>query len=185
MIYRNRCVLAVCLLFLVGGSVRAEGKDDPWAAFRFLLGDWVGVGDGKPGAGSGSFSFAPDLDGKVLVRKNRNQIPAAKDRPAVNHEDLLIVYRGTDGKRNKAIYFDNEDHVINYTVTASDDGKSLTFLSDPAPSQPRFRLTYNQQKDGTVGIKFEIAPPGKAEEFKTYVEGTVRPRDRKASEAGK
>jgi hypothetical protein len=172
-------ILAVLLLLLVVGSARTEGKDDPWAAFRFLLGEWVGEGDGKPGAGSGSFSFAPDLDDKVLVRKNRNQIPAANGRPAVNHEDLLIVYRGTDGKRNKAIYFDNEDHVINYTVTASDDGKSLTFLSDPAPSQPRFRLTYNQEKGGTVRIKFEIALPGKTEEFKTYIEGTVRRREKK------
>src|SRR5215831_7558904 len=94
----------------------AEEKSDPWAAYRFLLGEWVGEGDGKPGQGSGGFSFATELDGKVLVRKNRNHIPAANGRPAATHEDLLVVYRGTDGKRNKAIYFDNEDHVIQYDV---------------------------------------------------------------------
>src|SRR5262249_57613890 len=120
-----------------------------------------GEGEGRAGGGAGISSCGRDPEGKVLGRKTRNQIPAANGRPAVNHEDLLIVYRGTDGKRNKAIYFDNEDHVINYTVTASDDRKSLTFVSDPAPSQPRFRLAYYHQKDDTVRIKFELAPPGK------------------------
>jgi len=165
--------------FVTSSSPAEEPKEDPWAAFRFVLGEWVGEGGGKPGQGSGGFSFAPDLDGKVLVRKNRNEIPAASGRPAATHEDLLIVYRGADGKRNKAIYFDNEDHVIQYTVTPSEDGKSLVFLGDAVPSQPRFRLTYAKAKGEAVTIKFEIAPPGK-EEFRTYVEGTVRRKGKEA-----
>lgn len=178
MMHRAMGFLAFLLLFPIVGSAPADTKDDSWAAFRFLLGEWVGEGDGKPGQGSGGFSFAPDLGGKVLVRKNRNDIPAANGRPAVTHGDLLIIYRGSDGKRNKAIYFDNEDHVIQYTVTASGDGNALTFVSDAVPSQPRFRLTYTKGKGETVSIKFEIAPPGKAEEFKTYLEGTARRKEK-------
>ena len=178
MIHRKLGVSAVSLILILAGSASAQTKDDPWAAYRFLLGEWVGEGDGKPGQGSGSFSLAPDLGGKILVRKNRNEIPAANGRPAVSHEDLLVVYRGTEGKRNRAIYFDNEDHVIHYTVTSGDDGKSLTFLSDAVPSQPRFRLTYTKGKGETVSIKFELAPPAK-EEFRTYVEGKVRRKERK------
>src|SRR5215470_10456949 len=151
MIYRVLALLALTLFFPTPRT-SAEEKGDPWAAFRFLLGEWVGEGDGKPGQGSGSFILAPDLGGKVLVRKNRNEIPAANGRPAATHEDLLIVYRGADGKRNKAIYFDNEDHVIQYTVTPSEDGKSLVFLGDAVPSQPRFRLTYAKAKGEAVTI---------------------------------
>src|SRR5215813_4414358 len=154
MSHRMLCLLAVSLSCFVTSSLAEEPKDDPWAAYRFLLGDWVGEGSGKPGQGSGSFSFAPDLDGKVLVRKNRNHIPAANGRPAATHEDLLIVHRGADGKRNQAIYFDNEDHVIRYTVTPAPDGKSLVFVSDAKPAEPRFRLTYAQAKADTVHIKF-------------------------------
>ena len=95
-------------------------------------------------------------------------------KPAAKHEDLLIVYRGAGGKHTKAIYFDNEDHVIQYTVTLSDDKKSLVFLSDPDPSAPRFRLTYTKDKDESLRIKFEFAPPGKPDEFKTYAEGSAR-----------
>lgn len=68
---------------------------------------------------------------------------------------------------------DNENHVIQYSVTTTDDPKSAVFLSDEAPGTPRFRLTYRMKPDGAVAIVFDIAPPG-AQEFKTYLEGAAR-----------
>ena len=79
-----------------------------------------------------------------------------------------------DGKRAHAIYFDSEDHVIRYTVAPSEDRKSLTFVSDASPSAPRFRLTYALEENDKLGIKFEIAPPGKPAEFKSYIEAKAR-----------
>jgi hypothetical protein len=84
----------------------------------------------------------------------------------------MIVY--TEAKETKAIYFDNEGHVIHYTPSFSDDGKSLTFLSAIQPSSPRFRLTYIKDGDDRVKINFEIAPPGRPEAFKMYLQGTCR-----------
>jgi hypothetical protein len=153
-------------------SVRAG--DDPWAMYRFLIGEWVGEGSGEPGQGAGGFTFQPDLQGKVLVRKNWADYPAAGGRPAFKHEDLLVVYKGEEGKRSHAIYFDSEDHVIRYTVSASEEGKMLTFVSEPSPRAPRFRLTYRSEGEDKIGIKFEIAPPGKPEEFKPYIEAKAR-----------
>jgi hypothetical protein len=66
--------------------------------------------------------------------------------------------------------------VIRYTAKFSPDSKTLTFVSDPAPSQPNFRLTYLKNPDDTLGIKFEIAPPGAPDEFKVYVEGSAHKR---------
>jgi len=162
-------ILFSLLFILAGGTLQAQAKDDPWDPFRFLIGDWVG--EGKEGQGSGYFSLIPDLQRKVLVRKNHAQLPAANGRPAAVHEDLMVIYKSEDGKSHKAIYFDSEDHVINYTATFSPDKQTLTFISAPAPGAPRFRLTYQKEGDDRVGIKFEIAPPGKPEEFKTYLEG--------------
>ena len=54
--------------------------------------------------------------------------------------------------------------------------KELVFVSDPSPSAPRFRLSYKQEKLDSVSVKFEIAPPGKPEEFKTYLQGVVQRR---------
>jgi hypothetical protein len=170
----SRCSrgLAVVLLFLSPGAVgHAAAADDPWSEFRFLLGEWVG--EGKPGQGSGRFTLAEELQGKVLVRRNHAELPAAAGRPAANHDDLMVIYREPDGK-HKASYFDSEGHVIQYTVAPSTDRQSLVFLSDPQPAAPGFRLTYTKEKEGTVAVKFEIAPPGKPEGFKTYLEGKVR-----------
>ena len=105
-------------------------------------------------ADGGGFSLRPELGGKVLVRRNLSGA----------HEDLMVI--DPDG----ADYWDNEGHVIHYTVTA--DGKSAVFLSKEDAPGPRYRLTYVSTGADTVSIKFEIAPPGKP--FQLYLEGKAR-----------
>ena len=161
--------LAALLLFFAGVASPAE---DPWQPLRFLVGTWTGEGGGAPGQGSGSFSFQLDLQDKVLIRKNRADYPAAKDRPAYSHEDLMVVY--PEEKKWKAVYFDNEGHVIHYSVELSKDQGVLTFLSDAVPSAARYRLTYTKAPDGKLAIRFEIAPPGKPDGFSTYLEAIAR-----------
>ena len=139
--------LLLCLVFSLPGA---------WDSWSFLIGEWVGEGAG----GSGGFSFQFDLQGKVLVRKNRAEYPATKDRGASVHEDLMVVYQ--EGGRTRAIYFDTEDHTINYTAAFPADQNSLIFLSDVSPSAPRYRLTYTKTTGETLAIRFEIAQIGRA-----------------------
>jgi len=136
------------------------------------MGEWTSEGD--PTRGTGKFTLEADLQGKILVRKNHVELPASSGRPASTHEDLMVIYRGEGGEPSKAIYFDSEGHVIHYTATFSDDKRTLTFLSEASPSGPRFRLSYVKGENDTVAIKFEIAPPGKPDAFKAYLEGTAR-----------
>jgi hypothetical protein len=169
--------LALLLALLAGafqvGVGQAAPEVDTWAACKFLLGEWVGEGEGKPGQGSGQFSLALDLDGKVMVRRNHSEYPASGGRPAAKHDDLMVIYKAPGGQV-KASYWDNEGHVIQYAVSASPDGRILTMVSDPVRGAPRFRLTYTGGKEDTVGIKFEMSPPGQADAFKTYLEGNCR-----------
>ena len=88
----------------------------------------------------------------------------------------MVVYADEAAHTFRADYFDNEGHVIRYTAGFSSDGRTLTFISDPAPSQPSFRLTYVKNPDNTLGIKFEIAPPNAPDKFKTYLEGSAQKR---------
>jgi hypothetical protein len=165
--------LGVAVVLPWVGAVAAGGaEEDPWADFRFLIGSWVS--EGRPEEGSGRFTLEPDLGGKILVRRNTAELPAAKGRPASKHDDLMIIYREPGGQTVRASYFDNEGHVIQYAVRSLPDKKGLVFVSNPEPSRPRFRLTYTRVERERVAVKFEIAPPGKADEFKTYLEGTVR-----------
>lgn len=162
--------MPACLLTVLTMAFCVPVPADSWEPFRFLVGEWEGAGD----KASGRFTYAFDLQEKVLVRKHHADVPADKDRPVVKHDDLMVIYRAEAGNKIRAIYFDSEDHVINYTVTWSDDKRTLTFLSDEQPSAPRFRLSHVREKDDSLRIKFEIAPPGKPQEFSTYVEGTAR-----------
>ncbi len=120
----------------------ASANTGTWAALASLVGKWSGEGTGDPGHGTGGFSFAWDLQQKILVRNSHADYPATKDRPAFSHQDLMIVYQQPDTLLPRAVYFDNEGHVINYAVSVSPDAKSIAFLSELAPSSPRYRLTY-------------------------------------------
>jgi hypothetical protein len=168
----TRSMYVVVVLLSVWTAAPVQAEDGPWADFRFLIGSWVS--ESRPEEGSGSFTLEPDLGGKILVRRNTANLPAAKGRPAAKHEDLMIVYREPGGKTFQASYFDNEGHIIQYSVSSLPDKKGLVFISNPDRSGPRFRLTYTKGERDKVTVKFEIAPPGKADQFKTYLEGTVR-----------
>lgn len=146
--------------------------DPTFAPLQFLTGDWIGEGSGGPGQGSGGFSFKLDLQDKVMVRKNVANYPATADRPASTHDDLMIIYK-EPGAPMRADYYDSEGHVIRYAVTVDAGGKTVQFLSDVAPNAPRYRLSYTSTGKDTVSIKFEIAPPGKPEEFKAYIGATA------------
>ena len=85
----------------------------------------------------------------------------------------MLIYQEPQ-KGTRALYFDNEGHIIHYSVSLSDDKKTITFLSDVTPSTPRFRLIYRRLKDDTLNVEFDIAPPDKPDSFSKYVEGTAR-----------
>ncbi len=168
--------LAILLLLGVASLLAQESKqpDHPWAPLAFLIGEWVGEGGGTPGQGSGGFSFLPDQEGRILIRKNYAKYPATKDKPGYSHTDLTIIYREPGETKLRAIYFDNEGHTIHYTVEPLAKGKSVRFVSDAATSQPRYRLTYAKAGEDGVAIRFEIAPPGAGTKFSTYIEAKAR-----------
>ncbi len=140
-----------------------------WQEWRYLLGEWVGEGGGEPGEGTGGASFSLDLDERVLTRKSWLAFPARGDQPAFTHEDLLVTYQEFEGVL-RALYLDNEGHVIHYSVTVSPQG-DIVHVSDALPNAPRFRLSYLKDGEGeSFKIRFEIAPPGKPEEFTVHVE---------------
>jgi hypothetical protein len=172
---RAASVLLLCLTSLLA----QQSKTDPrWAPLGFLIGDRVGEGGGRPGQGTGGFSFLPDQDGRILVRKNHADYPATKDKPASSHTDLMIVYQEPGETNLRAIYFDDEGHTIHYIVVGAADRGAVQFLSAGAASQPRYRLTYRKTRDDRVAIQCEIAPPGKPDAFSTYIEATARRKKR-------
>jgi hypothetical protein len=162
---KTRLLLAILFSGLLNSGFSQHNIS--WDKWDWLTGEWIGEGSGIPGQGGGSFSFTFDLDKKILVRKSHSEYPATTSKSATIHDDLMIIYPDNTGTPGKAIYFDNEKHVIQYSITNSD--KSIRFISDEKAVAPVFRLTYTYVDDFTVNTKFEMSQDGVT--FLTYVEG--------------
>src|SRR5215831_13974220 len=110
----------VCAITI--GVFAGQSKGASLDELRFLVGEWRGEGDGKPGqAAAGGFSVNFELQGKVLVMRNFTEYAATQERPAFWHYDLMSVYEDSNGRGLHASYYDSEGHTIQYSVAFSPD----------------------------------------------------------------
>jgi hypothetical protein len=147
-----------------GGSAKFGAK---WNA---LLGEWKG--ENTSGGSSGACGFHLDLRDHIIVRTNHAVLAPGGSVPAGTHDDLMIIYPGATEDKARAVYFDNEGHVIEYNADWSADGNTLTLLSKPAAG-PQFRLVYKRVDPKIFSVSFEMAPPGQGA-FKVYTSGKIK-----------
>lgn len=167
-------VLSLVLVgVLLGGEVPAQTapQGDPWAGLRFLIGTWEAktTGGGAQAQGTGTYSFRLELRDHVLARHSAYASCKGPEDFNCEHGDLLYIYPEGPAGALRAIYFDNEGHVIHYSVTAPKAG-SLVLLSDATQPGPQFRLSY-ELTGGVMAGKFQIRMPGQAD-FVSYLEWT-------------
>jgi hypothetical protein len=166
-------LFAALIVGMVGAQTPAPKPADPWAGLKFLVGEWQGLGSGAPGEGEGGTSFAFNLDGKILVRNNWAKYPPKPgEKTGPSHLDFMIIYPEAGSGSLRAIYFDNEGHVIQYAVTFPAQRNAVVFETAAGQPGPRFRLTYELKANGVLDNVFWIAPPGG--EFKVYVQGSLK-----------
>jgi len=115
---KTKITLTVALFGLL--TTCLAQSNSAWDKWSWLAGEWVGEGSGQPGQGGGTFSFKPSLDNKILVRESHSEYPAVGSKPKIIHNDLMIIYPDYSGNPVKAIYFDNEGHTINYSISYAD-----------------------------------------------------------------
>jgi len=158
------------LVDLFSSNIAQADQGNPWLALDFLQGTWAANAErGSAGAqSSGLYAFEYELKQHVLSRVSKS--PVSCKGPATfdcEHSDLLYIYQDAEGQPLKAIYFDNEGHVIHYNVSTP-DATTVVFLSDASGTGPQFRLMY-QRKNLMMYGKFQMRMPGQ-EEWKSYLE---------------
>ena len=153
------------VLLFAGAPPPAPAKVGP--RWKQLIGEWRA--DNAAGGGSGVCGFHFDLSECVIVRTNHAQL----SQSAAVHDDLMVISPDRAPEKGKAIYFDNEGHVIDYTAEWTADGNTLTFVSKPGAG-PRFRLIYKRESPETMNVSFEMAMPGQGDAFKPYTSGKIR-----------
>ncbi len=166
----------IAAIFLAASSLLAQtnaaqpAETNPFKSLDFLAGTW----EAKTQAGSASaaasatYTFQRELKGHVFARHTESY--GACIGPAAfncDHGDLLYVYTGAGTSTLKAIYFDNEGHVIHYQVSTPTPTTAI-FISDNHEPGPQFRLVY-ELKDSILFGKFQIRMPGQVD-WKSYLE---------------
>ena len=148
-------------------AAQTPAKPDPWLPIRFLFGSWEArtTGGLAQAQASAGYTFRLELRDHIVARHTRSGVCAAPDDFNCQHSDLLYIY--PEGSGFKAIYFDNEGHIIHYDLSIPKPGTAV-FLSDAQQPGPQYRLSY-ELLDGTMSGKFELKMPGQAE-FMSYLE---------------
>lgn len=167
----KRGVTAVIFLLLMTFYCQSQTQEK-WHNFEWLIGEWKGEGSGQPGTGGGAFTFSYDLDKNIIVRRSHSEYDSGDKKSKVIHDDLMIIYPGSEEKSFKAIYFDNEKHVIEYSVSFNASDNSVILTSNRNANAPVFRLTYTPTGNGKVDTRFEMSPDGV--NFNIYIEGISR-----------
>ena len=161
------------LMLLVASCLAAQpptaGGGDPLKSLAFLEGEWLAATPARTSGPSvaGAYVFKRELGGHVLARHSSSTACKGPTDFDCDHGDLLYVYVEGPGQNLKAIYFDNEGHVIHYNVSTP-TSSSVIFISDQSASGPQFRLAYDLNNSVMAG-KFQVRMPGQSE-WKSYLE---------------
>jgi hypothetical protein len=150
-------------------AVALPGQSAAWKPLEFLIGTWEAKtqGGSSGAAGSGTYSFQLELRDHVLARHSTNSGCKGPAKFDCEHGDLLYLYSGASPMSWKAIYFDNEGHVIDYDVSTPTPDTAV-FVSSRSQAGPQYRLSY-QLKGSIMQGRFQVRMPGQAE-FKSYLE---------------
>jgi hypothetical protein len=166
---RRILLLFLTSFLLVPAAFAQDSAADlaKWKPLQFLVGNWEAKTAGSEVKSIGTYSFQPELNGTILARHGTAEsCKGPKDFDCDHHDRLYVYHDATVESGMRAIYFDNEGHVIRYIVTVPSAAK-VVFQSEAGPG-PQFRLTY-ELVNGTMLGKFQVAAAGQTE-YHSYLE---------------
>jgi len=169
----------MALMFLLP-AVDAQDKTspaDPWAPFRFFVGNWEGRGEGASGISTGRQSYEFILRGTYLHVRNKAVFdPQEKNPKGEVHEDWGVF--SYDKARKTFVFrqFHVEGFVNQYVLeNAPAGGKTFIFVSEAIENIPagfKARLTYKVLDADTFEQTFDLAAQG--QEFVCYSKGVMK-----------
>ncbi len=148
-------------------AARADDPKDPLAALDFLIGSWTG----SSAVTQGTDTFSKALDGKVIQRSAHAKLLGKDGKAAGAMDTLMTIHPDPAGTGLRAVYFDNDGHVIHYKTDSVVAGARVVFVSDGSDPGPLFRLSYLRKSPDQLHTTFEMAAPGHPEAFRVIAEG--------------
>ncbi|HEX4304135.1 MAG TPA: hypothetical protein VHZ78_15165 [Rhizomicrobium sp.] len=157
-------------LLLVSSHASAQTLPDSIAGIAFLIGDWHGDGTSEGGmTNQGTSSIHLIVGGNALLRRDHTDVTDKTGKLQESFDQVMLIY--PEGGTLHADYLDGA-HVIHYAKATVSPGVSVMFESASGTGAPVFHLTYTKTDADTLGIAFEMQPPG-APKFVTVASGSV------------
>ncbi len=136
--------------------------EDPWAAIRFMVGEWTGIAEGQAGQGTVTRSYRFVLGERFLHEQNVSTYPAQpKNRKGEVHEHWSFFSRDRARRALVLRQFHQEGFVNQYALAGGAAPGVLVFESEAlenAPSGWRARETYRVLSGDEFEETFELAP---------------------------
>jgi hypothetical protein len=167
-------VLAAVVMTAATGvaSSQTVALAPPLTGISFLVGAWAaGTGTvadtGERSRGSSTFEAA--AGGGALLRRDHTELMHADGTPAGAFDQIMLIY--PEGGTLHADYTDGT-HIIHYASAQIVPGRSVAFITNQGGTAPAYRLTYTLTDPATLGVAFEIEPPGQTT-FHPIATGTL------------
>ena len=143
---------------------------DPFERVNFLVGQWEGTSEGRPGKGTVRREYTRALDGRFIRVRNRSEYPVQEKNPkGETHEDEGFI--SFDRARKKLVF--RQFHVEGFVNQYVEDGESssarVIFTTESIENIPagwRARETYVVHGPDEFEEVFELAESGKP--FEVY-----------------
>jgi hypothetical protein len=156
-----------------------ESRPDPWAAVRFLVGQWSGNASGEPGEGAVARTYEFVLNNRYIHERNVSTYPVQEKNPKGEvHEHWSMLSYDRIRKRLVLRQFHTEGFVNQYVFsTAESSDSKLVFESESLENLSadwRAREIYERVGENEFTEVFQIAEPGQS--FKTYSQSRFKRR---------
>ena len=142
---------------------------DPWAAIRFMVGDWEGESEGEPGKGTVKRTYRFVLSDRFLHEENVSTYPPQpkNEKGEVHHHQSFFSY---DRARRVLVLrqFHQEGFVNQFAMAPAVVEGSLVFESEALENVPKgwkARETYQVISNDEFVETFEIASTGPYEVY--------------------
>jgi len=166
-----RILLVVIIMLPSLLLAQTEQKEDIWAPFRTLVGEWEGTGERGSIKSQVEAEYSFVLNERFLKVRHRAVFPPSEDSPEGEiHEDRGFI--SYDRYREKYVFrqFHVEGFVNQYVLdTLSSDDKIFVFNSEQienAPPGTKANLTITIAHENEIMTNSNVAFPGK--EFQCY-----------------
>lgn len=143
---------------------------DPWAAVRFLVGEWEGTSEGQPGKGTVKRSYRFVLGDRFIHEQNVSTYPPQDVNPKGEvHEHWSLISRDRARKTHVLRQFHQEGFVNQFAMQPAAAASPLVFESEALENVPKgwkARETYEIVSPDEFVETFELSMADKP--FEVY-----------------